>query len=237
MEGINMRRHDRVVSVFFLLLFFSCLGAVAWASPVGHMEMVYIENRDGTFTYYFKLTNDGPPLFTDPSTPPDHTLQAFNGTTLDAGGKSLSEDQYLVDFGIDLLADDLVITRIRNGSTVFDGAVARGFHDTDGDGTRNQTVAWHLPDTFRQNQTVEPGETVGIFSFTLNREVEAFEIFMGGTDDIETYMAFPAAGVDDYGVYDAALQRYFATFLTVPLRPVEVRQRGLREFFRDVNDP
>ncbi len=68
-------------------------------------------------------------------------------------------------------------------------------------------------------------------------EVREFEIFVGGTDDINTYMTFPVAGIDDYGDYDAALQRYFATFLTVPLRAVEVRHHGLREFLRDINDP
>jgi hypothetical protein len=201
------------------------------------MEMVYIENNDGTFTYYFKLTNAGPPLFTDYSTPPDHTLRAFDGTTLEAGGKPLNEDQYFVNFGIDTLLDDLTMTDIRNASTAFEGAVARGFHDTDGDSTRNQVIAWHLPNTFTQDQTIEPGETNGIFSFTLNRKVTDVEIFVGATDDIETYITFPVAGVDDYGHYDAALERYFSSFLTVPLRPIEVTHKELKEFLRDANDP
>jgi hypothetical protein len=233
-----MIRHQRSVWVFFFLLFFSSLAVTpSSATPVGHIEMVYFRNHDGTVSYFFKLTNVGPPLFTDYSTPPGHTLRAFNGTTLEAGGKSLNEDRYVVDFGIDTLADDLTITKIRNSATVFNGAVARGFHDTDGDGTPNQAIAWHLPDTFTQEQTIEPGETRGIFTFTLNREVKEFEVFIGATDDINTYMTFPAAGIDDYGDYDAALQRYFATFLTVHLRPTVVGLIGLREFFRDVNDP
>jgi hypothetical protein len=232
-----MRHKTTVWGISLLLLLSGLVAGAAWASPVGHMEMVYFDNRNGTLTYYFKLTNAGPPLFTDFSTPPGHTLFAFNGTMLDAGGKSLSEDQYFIDFGIDTLRDDLVITRITNAGTAFTGFVANAFHDTDGDGIRNQALAWHLPDIFTQEQTIEPGETRGVFSFTLNREATDFELFVSGTDDIDVYMTFPVAGVDDYGFYDGALQRYFGTHLTLPLRAREVKLRGLVEFFKDVKDP
>jgi hypothetical protein len=221
-----MLRHERVW-FFFFLLFFSSLGlGTSWATPVAQVELVYIRNLNGTFTYFFRLTNAGPPLFTETSTPPGHTLQAFNGTALDAGGKSLNEDQYLINFGLDTLSDDLTVTRIRNASTAFVGTVENGFHDTDGDGTRNQTVTWHLPNTFTQAQTIEPGESKGNFSFTLKREVKDFQFFVVAADDIDTYMLFPVSGVDDYGHYDGTLQRYFTSFLTVPVRAVEFRLGG-----------
>jgi hypothetical protein len=222
-----MLRYQRAILFFLFLLLFSSLGLEAsWATPVARIEMVYVRNLNGTFTYFARVTNVGPPLFTESSTPPGHTLTAFNGTTLDAGGKPLNEDQYLVAFGLDTLSDDLIITNIRNASTAFIGTVENGFHDTDGDGTRNQAIAWHLPNTFTQAQTIQPGQVRGNFSFTLNREVKEFEFFVTGTDDLETYIAFPVAGVDDYGHYDGALQRYFSTFLTVHARAAAFRLGG-----------
>lgn len=227
-----MKRYEKGVGLLFLVLFLSSLTRVASASPVGTILMAYVKTG-GTFTYCLAVTNSGPPLFTNPSTPPDHTIRLFNGAVADAGGVSLTEDQYFVEFGLDTLQDDLMITNIRNASgSAFTGSVRRGFRDADNDGTRNQAIVWHLGNNITRDQTIEPGEVAAPFCFTLNREVRSFEIFFGGTDDLNVYNLFPIAGVDDYGRYDAALQRYFSTYVTLPLFAMRVELRDLEEFIR-----
>ena len=217
-----------IAFVLFFVLSMLGLQSSVHASPLADMKMLYVDNRDGTYTYFFIIKNLDQPIGTEFSTPPNHTI--FNRQSqsmVPAGGKNLSEDENIVLFGIDTQSDDVTITSVTNARTAFHGTAENGFTDTDADGVFNRVIGWHLPfDGFSLSDTIPTEKTAGIFSFTLNKEINHFVYWIGGSDDANIWNVGNVMLEDNYGIYDASIGEYLATFMTRKVRAIKINNRN-----------
>ncbi len=150
-----------MIFVFSLLFFSAGIVNTSHASPFGILEIHYEDNKDGTYTYYVSVVNLSQPIGTEFATPENYMIQGW----LPAGGKSLSQDENIVVFGVDTGSDDVDITAITNANTAFHGSAENGFNDT-------RVIAWHLSfEGFTLDDTIQSEQTAGVFSFTLNQEI------------------------------------------------------------------
>ncbi len=194
------------------------------ALPLGDVKMVYVENSDGTFTYYFRVLNMGPAIEPNVTTPADY--QVFDWRTQQsyfAGGKFLNDDANLVVFGIDTKSDEVEISNVTNGfPSNFNGAEETGFTDSDNDGIPNKVVGWHLPFDFVLDQALPPEHSIWFISFTLDQAITDFNYWVGGSDDAKIWDDSHIMLEDSYGIYDATDEIYLATFLTRSLKAKKV---------------
>ncbi len=203
------------------------------ATPLGDVKMAYVANSDGTFTYYFRVLNMGPPIAPNVTTPPNY--QIFDWRTQQsypAGGKFLNDDANLVVFGIDTKNDEVMVSNITNGfPSNFHGAAETGFTDSDNDGIPNKVIGWHLPFDFTFDQTLAPGKSIWFVSFKLDQEITDFEYWVGGSDDAYIWNDEHIMLEDSYGIYDATDETYMATFLTRSLKAKKISRRMLWRAF------
>lgn len=216
-----------IVALSFVLTMAGMQGYV-YASPSADMRVVYVDNRNGTYTYFFLIKNLDQPIGTEFATPPNHMI--FNRQSqsmVPAGGKLLSDDENLVVFGLDTQSDEVNITAITNARTAFRGSAENGFTDTDADGVFNHVVGWHLPFSgFSLADTIQPEQRSGIFSFTLDREVAEFIYWVGGSDDTNIWNSGNVMLEDNYGIYDASIGEYLATFMTRKVKALKLNNRN-----------
>ena len=212
-----------------LLTLFTLHAPATSALPLGNMHMVYVDNRDGTYTYHFHLNNYGPPLAPSVATPPDHQIWDWrNGRFIPAGGKRLDDDDNIVLFGVDTQRDDITISNITSGfHSDFTGVVENAFSDNDGDEIPNLAIGWVVPDFFTEDQTIQPQETIWFVSFTLSEEVTEFVYWIGGSDD--TVIWDVDVLEDEYGIYDVSEDAYITTFLTRSIT-ANKKHRNIRSY-------
>lgn len=202
----------------------------AFALPLGSIKLVYFANEDGSYTYVFSVKNEGPLTSPKVTTPPDHIIKDWEtGNSYPAGGKALADDKNLVLFGLDTRKDNVVISDIRNGFSAFKGSEEKGFADNDGDGKPNQVIAWHLPAGFTLGQTLRPGQTIRLLSFTLNKEIKQFPYWVGGSDDTTIWNDNSVMLEDEYGHYDATQGKYLGTFITRSIKARKIEGRSLKK--------
>lgn len=186
------------------------LATQATAVPLPEAKITYVKNHSGTYTYFIRIENSGP-IAPRVATPPGHMAYGSGGTAYPAGGKSLADDENLVFFGVDTNADDLTISDITNGGTLFHGTEERGWADSNGNGVKNQVVAWHLPFYgWTTDDTIRPSDAVMV-TFTLNREVSGFNVWAGGSDDATIWVDGHEMVEDEFGIFDATDGEYLAT--------------------------
>ena len=218
----------RLILAFSLILSIVGIINISHASPFGIVKILYIDNKDGTYTYYMSVVNQSQPIGTEVATPPDHMI--FNWQTqsmVPAGGKLLSQDENVVVFGIDTENDEVEITAITDADTAFHGTAENGFNDSDNDGIPNRVIAWHLPfDGFTLDDTIQSESRAGIFSFTLNQEITQFSYWIGGSDDTNIWNDGNDMLEDNYGIYDASIFEYLATFLTRNVKARKINNRN-----------
>ncbi len=210
-----------ILSLAATLLFYH---PVSIAVPLGNMQMVYVANSDGTFTYFAHLRNMGPPIGVDVATPPQHQIYDWRTQqSYPAGGKLLTENKNIITFGIDTKSDEVTISNVSNGfPSDFQGGEEDGFSDSDNDGVPNKTASWHLPFDFTLDQALGQGHTIWFLSFTLDRAISDFEYWVGGSDDAKIWDDTHIMLEDNYGIYDATDGAYLATFLTRSLKARKV---------------
>ncbi len=218
----------RAILLFTLVLSVFGVQSFGYASPLADLKIVYIDNKDGTYTYFFGINNLAQPINTEFATPPNHMI--FNRQSqsmVPAGGKVLGEDENIVVFGIDTQNDDVVISDITNARSTFHGSAENGFNDTDGDGSPNHVAAWHLPFSgFSLNDTIQTEKKSGMFSFTLNQEIGQFVYWVGGSDDTNIWNNENVMLEDNYGIYDASIGEYLATFVTRKVNAHKINNRN-----------
>lgn len=217
-----------LILAFSLLISMTGLVNVSHASPFGFLKIAYVDNRDGTYTYYMTVVNISQPIGTEFATPTDHMIFDWNSQSLlPAGGKLLSENENIVVFGIDTESDDVEITNVTDADSSFHGAAENGFNDSDNDGVPNKVIGWHLPfDGFTLEDTIQTGNRAGIFSFTLNQEITQFSYWVGGSDNTNIWNDGNVMLEDAYGIYDATIGEYLATFLTREVRANKLNNRN-----------
>ncbi len=143
-------------------------------------------------------------------------------------GTSLSDDANTFLFGIDTKRDDIEITNVVDAEGNFHGEEVPGFSDSDGDGIKNQVLAWHLPFDFSEADMIAPGEVSGVYSFTVSEKLTHFEYWIGGSDDTNTWNDGHDMGEGEYGIYDATLDEngnpfgFLVTFITRSTTAVEL---------------
>ncbi len=196
------------------------------AMPLGNIHVVYWENNYGQYTYFMLIENAGP-IAPTVTTPSSHTItnwQTFPPIQVSAGDKSLDDDENIVMFGLDTGRDDIVISNVATLSTQsqFYGNEEPGFDDSDGDGVRNQTIAWHLPfnNSWSLNDTVKPGGWIAVM-FTLSEEVANFTSWVGGSDDAFIWNTQSIMLEDEFGIYDVDNGLYLASILTRKIQAIK----------------
>ncbi len=217
-------------NLFYTLLF--CLiggySSSVFAMPLGNIHIVYWKNHHGQYTYFMMVKNAGP-IAPEVTTPNDHTItnwQTFPPTQVQAGNKSLNDDENLVVFGLDTGRDDLTISNVLTLDTqsLFHGEEEPGIEDSDSDGTPNQTVTWHLPfdSSWGLDDTIKPGDWISVM-FTLSEEVESFNTWVGGSDDAYIWNVQSTMLEDEFGIYDADNGLYLASIL---VRRIQAKKYG-----------
>ena len=126
------------------------IAGLANAAPYAELEVDAKKTHLDEYTYTLTITNQGP-ILEDAVTPE---------------GKSLKQDENIVVFGIDTGRDDIVISNITNGDSIFNGTEEMGW-------SGNQVVAWHLPfdNAWTLDDTLQHGKTLKV-SFTTNARLE-----------------------------------------------------------------
>lgn len=202
------------VSYFALVgaLFF--LSFQAQAVPLVDIKISVKKNDNDTYTYVIFLRNLGPVL-EKLVTPPDHKITQWSASPPvehPAGNKVLTDDANIVLFGVDTLSDDIVVDHIQDGGSSYHGTKESGFFDTDGDGIKNTTVAWHLPFYgWDLNDTVQPQESLRV-SFTADQKLAEVNFWVGGSDDANIWNDPNIMLEDSFGIYDATQKKYLASF-------------------------
>ena len=192
---------------FVGVLFVFCLMIVskAMAVPYADIEIFYKNNEDGTFTYRMNVHNQGP-ILSQVATPGQHMVYVDNNAYF-AGSKILDDDENIVLFGLDTGETEITISRIGDAGSSF-----RGTEDAGWSGTK--VVVWHLPFFgWTLDDSIRPGNQLRGLSFTLNKEVKKFRVWMGGSDDASIWNEAHVMAEDQFGIYNATLEKYTSTML------------------------
>ncbi len=201
----------KITRLFGMLLVF-CFMMVSkvLAVPYADIDISYQDNGDGTFTYRMNLHNQGP-ILPQVATPGQHMVYVDNNAYF-AGSKMLDDDENIVLFGVDTGQTEIDISDIDNAGSSFQGTQELGWSGT-------RVVVWHLPFFgWTLDDSIQPGNKLRGLFFTLNKEVKEFKVWIGGSDDASIWDETHVMAEDQFGIYDATLEKYTATLLERPIQ-------------------
>ncbi len=187
------------------------------AAPLADIEIEMEKHKArGTYHYEFELTNAGP-ILEGVTTPANHVVvdySVFPPQKYDANDKVLTDDSHIVLFGIDLGDDEVNVLAIKDRSgSLFHASEETGWRDSDGDGIPNKVIAWHLPFFgWTMDDTIAPGEKIKNIHFVLDKPLRNFVVWFGGSDDGLIWNDTSVMIEDEFGIYDASLEKYLAVF-------------------------
>jgi len=203
------------------------VSAPVLALPLADVELRYVDNHDGTWTYAMTVTNAGPVALAV-ATPGDYVLTSWQMGDFEAGGRLLNQDENIVSFGIDTGTDEVNVFDLRAGESSFHGTLEDAWQDHDGDGIPNVSVAWHLPFyDWTLDEAILPRESLSSIRFTTDRKLEKVVFWAVGSDDTVIWHDSHLVVEDPYGIYDTVDGQYLATFFGRALEPQHVHSRRL----------
>jgi len=196
----------KIIRLFGMLFVFCfMMASKVMAVPYADIDIFYQDNGDGTFTYQMNVHNQGP-ILPDVATPGEHMVYVDKNAYF-AGSKKLDDDENIVLFGVDTGETEIEISDIDDAGSSFHGTEEPGWLGT-------KVVAWHLPFFgWTLDDTIQPGNKLKGLSFTLNKEIKAFNVWVGGSDDASIWDEAHVMAEDQFGIYDATLEKYTATLL------------------------
>jgi len=202
----------KITRLFGMLLFVASMMMVfkVMAVPYADIEIFYQNNGDGTYTYRMNLHNQGP-ILSHAATPGQHMVNVGNNSYF-AGSKMLDDDENIVLFGLDTGETEIEISHIDDAGSSFHGTEEPGWAGT-------KVVAWHLPFFgWTLDDSIQPGNKLKGLSFTLNKEIKEFNVWIGGSDDASIWDENHVMAEDQFGIYDATLEKYTSTLLERPIQ-------------------